>query len=279
MRVSHSSTTDTDLVGTMREGVLAQKHLLTGKDGSPDNYDLNIGRAGTGGWQAPRHRHNFDQIRYVIKGNYPYAKDKVLREGWVGYFPESVYYGPQDRPEGLETMVLQFGGASGAGYLSVAQREVANDELKRKGEFKNGVFTYYDEKGQRHNKDGSAACFEHATGRKLEFATPRYDDVIVMDPSAYAWIPQKAEGVYTKWLGSFAERNARIGFIRLDQNAVYNGGEQSSIEILFQTKGRVAVGDQEYGPESAFEFVPNEGPIAIRASEPSEFLCMVLHQF
>jgi hypothetical protein len=279
MRASQASTTNADLVGTMREGVLAQKHLLIGKDGSPINFDLNVGRTGNGGWQAPRHRHNFDQIRYVIKGTYPYGKDKILREGCVGYFPESVYYGPQDRPEGLETMVLQFGGASGNGYLSVAQREAANEALKQKGEFKNGVFTYYDEKGQRHNQDGSEACFEHATGRKLEFAPPRYEDVIVMDPSAYAWIPQGAEGMYVKWLGSFGERSAGIGFIRLDRNAIYGGGERPSVEILFQTKGRVAVSGQEYGPESAFEFLPNEGPIPVRAIEPSEFLCMVLHRF
>jgi hypothetical protein len=279
MRASQSSTTDADLVGTMREGVLAQKHVLIGEDGSPNNYDLNIGRTGEGGWRAPRHRHNFDQIRYVIKGKYPYGKDKILPEGWVGYFPESVHYGPQDRPEGLETMVLQLGGASGAGYLSVAQREAANEALKQKGEFKNGVFTYYDETGQRHNRDASEACFEHATGRKLEFAPPRYEDVIVMDPSAYAWVPQSAEGVYVKWLGSFTERNARIGFIRLDPNAVYGGGQQPSIELLFQTKGRVVVADREYGPESAFEFLPNEGLIPVRAAEPSEFLCMVLHKF
>ena len=173
MRASKSSSTAADLVGTMREGVLAQKHLLIGEDGSPNNYDLNIGRTGSGGWRAPRHRHNFDQIRYVIKGHYPYAKDKVLPVGCVGYFPESVHYGPQDRPEGLETMVLQLGGASGGGYMSVAQREAANEALKAKGEFKNGIFTTYDEKGQRHNQDASEACFEHATGRKLVFAPPR----------------------------------------------------------------------------------------------------------
>ena len=105
-----------DVVGSMRDGVLAQKHLLFGEDGSPNNYDLNVGLAGSGGWRTPRHRHNFDQIRYVLKGDYPYADKKVLPEGWIAYFPKSVHYGPQDRPEGLETMVLQFGDASGGGY-------------------------------------------------------------------------------------------------------------------------------------------------------------------
>ena len=279
MRISQASTIGTDLVGTMRAGVLAQKHLLLGQDGSPNNYDLNIGRAGEGGWRTPRHRHNFDQIRYVIKGNYPYMGDKVLPEGWVGYFPESVYYGPQDRPEGLETLVLQFGGASGNGYVSVAEREAANEALKSKGQFKDGVYTYYDEAGQRHNKDASVACFEYATGRKLEFARPRYENVVVMDPSAHAWLPQGAAGVYVKWLGSFTERSAGIGFIKVESDATYSAGMLPSITLLYQTKGRVAVEGREYGPGSAFEFLPNEGPIRVQAVEEAELVCMTLHQF
>jgi len=279
MRVSQASTIGTDLVGTMRAGVLAQKHLLIGQPGAPNNYDLNVGRAGEGGWRTPRHRHNFDQFRYVIKGNYPYMGDKVLPEGWVGYFPESVYYGPQDRPEGLETLVLQCGGASGNGYVSVADREVANDALKHKGEFKDGVYTYYDAAGQRHNQDASAACFEYATGRKLEFAQPRYSDVVVMNPSAYEWLAQDTKGVYIKWLGTFTERNAGIGFVRVESNATYDAGMLPAITLLYQTNGRVAVKDREYGPGSAFEFLPNEGPIRIRAIEEAEFVCMTLHKF
>jgi hypothetical protein len=100
-----------------------------------------------------------------------------------------------------------------------------------------------------------------------------------MDPSAYAWVPQGAEGVYAKWLGSFGERGAGVGFIRLDRNAIYGGGDRTSTEILFLTKGRVLVDGQEYGPEAAFEFRAEEGPIPMLAVAPSEFLCMVLHRF
>jgi hypothetical protein len=97
MRVSKAADTDIEQVGTMREGKLDQKHLLFGEDGSPNNYDLNMGQTGGGGWRTPRHRHNFDQIRYVIAGQLPYTDTDVLEEGWVGYFPESVHYGPQER--------------------------------------------------------------------------------------------------------------------------------------------------------------------------------------
>ena len=32
-------------------------------------------------------------------GTLPYNETDVLEQGWVGYFPESVHYGPQERSE------------------------------------------------------------------------------------------------------------------------------------------------------------------------------------
>jgi len=279
MRVGTAAETDSEKVGTMREGKLDQKHLLFGEDGSPNNFDLNTGLTGGGGWRTPRHRHNFDQIRYVLKGRLPYSETDFLEEGWLGYFPESVHYGPQERAEGLQTVVLQCGGASGAGYLSVAQREAVNAELNETGEFKKGMYTFTDENGTVQTVDGSQAIFERAMGHKLEFATPRYTDVIAMNPEAYDWLPQGDPGVQEKWVGTFTERNLRLGFLRLDAGAVYQAGQFPSIEILFQIKGQVVAGGAKYGPETGYEFLPNEGPVPVEAVEPTEFLRAVLHQF
>ena len=279
MRVGEPASVESGVVGSMRSGVLEQKFLLTGQDGSPNNYVLNIGRAGGGGWSAPRHRHNFDQIRYVLRGNYPIAKGKAMPEGTVGYFPEGAYYGPQDRPEGLETMVCQFGGASGAGFLSVAQREAANDVLKRKGEFKDGVFTFYDEKGQKHNQDGFEACYEQAMGRKLVYPKPRYDDIILMDPAHYEWLPGESPGVSIKPMGAFTERNTQLGFVRVRAGATLAAGMQSSIELLFLSEGRVSVSGHEFGSRSAFEFLAHEGPVLMQAISDALFLRIVLPRF
>lgn len=279
MRVSKAADTDVEAVGSMREGKLDQRHLLFGEDGSPNNYDLNMGHTGGGGWRTPRHRHNFDQVRYVIEGKLPYTETDVLEQGWVGYFPESVHYGPQERAEGLRTLVLQCGGASGAGYLSVAQREATNAALAETGEFKKGKYHYVDENGDEQVVDGSLAIFEHAMGGKLEFATPRYTDVIAMNPEAYAWLPQGAEGVSEKWLGTFTERDFRIGLLKLDAGATYEAGLFSSMEILFQIDGEVLAGDAKYGAETGYEFLPNEGAVAIEAVEPTQFLRFILHTF
>ena len=279
MRVGRASDVDSELVGSMREGKLAQKHLLFGEDGSPNNYDLNTGLAGSGGWRTPRHRHNFDQFRYVIEGQLPYSEEKILKKGWVGYFPESVHYGPQDRAEGLRTLVLQLGGASGKGYLSVAQRESTNKMLEEKGRFEKGMYYWTDSEGKEQSMDGSDACFENAMGQKLSFAEPRYTDVIAMNPDAYEWQPEGSEGTWVKWLGTFTERNTKVGFVKLDANAAYGAGQQSSIELLYVTKGSVAVGDTEYGPDTAFEFLAHEGPVALRATEDSELLAFVFPKF
>ncbi len=280
MRISEAAAAEGGRVGSMREGVLDQKFLLIGEDDdSPNNYLLNVGRTGSGGWGTPRHRHNFDQIRFVLQGSYPVAPHKIMKEGTVAYFPESVHYGPQDRPEGLEMMVMQFGGASGQGFLSVAKREAANDALKKKGEFKNGVFTYIDEKGQKHNQDGSAACFEEATGKKLEFSPPRYDDVVMMEPSAYAWVETGTPGVSTKLLGTFTERDTRIGQLKINAGSTFNTGTRSAIEVLFLSSGKIKVDGKSYSERTAIELLPTDKPVDIVAEEEAIFLAVTLPKF
>lgn len=279
MRISEAETSETGQVGSMREGKLAQKFLLMGEDGSPNNYLLNVGLTGSGGWGTPRHRHNFDQIRYVLKGKYPVSPHKVMGEGSVAYFPESVHYGPQDRPEGLEMMVIQFGGASGSGFLSTPMREAANDRLNKKGTFKDGIFSWVDDKGQKHNMDGSAACFEEAMGVKLTFAPPRYDDVVVMEPAACDWIATGTPGVSAKLLGTFTERNAQIRLLKLDAGATMNTGARAQMEVLFMSTGKITVAGKTYGDKTAIELLPTDQPVDIVASAESVFFSVTLPKF
>ena len=279
MRISEAATSEGGRVGSMREGTLDQKFLLMGADGSPNNYLLNVGLTGSGGWGTPRHRHNFDQIRYVLKGVYPASPHKKMVEGSVAYFPESVHYGPQDRPEGLEMMVLQFGGASGSGFLSTPMREAANDALKKKGIFKDGVFTWVDDKGQKHNMDGSAACYVEATGKEMVLHPPRYDDIVVMDPEAYAWIETGVPGVATKLVGTFTERNVSMSFIKVAAGATFNTGIRSQLEVLFMSKGNITVEGKTYGDQTGIELLPDDASAEIKANADSLFFSVTLPKF
>lgn len=282
MRISEASKSEGGNVGSMREGKLSQKFLLTGDDESPNNYLLNVGRTGSGGWGTPRHRHTFGQIRYVLKGSYPASPHKKMAEGSVAYFPESVHYGPQDRPEGLEMMVMQFGDASGNGFLSVARREKANDELKAIGTFHDGVFTW-EEDGRKFNVDGSEACVAHALGlplkTSLSFAPPRYDDVVLMDPENYRWIETGTEGVSEKLLGVFTERFLTIKFIKVAKGATFNTGSRDQIQILFMSEGSVTVDGETYGPRTGIELLPTDAPADIVANEDVLFLSVHLPKF
>jgi len=279
MRISDAATSVGGSVGSMRDGKLDQKFLLQGDDDSPNNYLLNVGLTGEGGWGTPRHRHNFDQIRYVLKGQYPAAPHKIMGEGDVAYFPESVHYGPQDRPQGLEMMVIQFGGASGSGFLSTPRREAANEALKAKGEFKNGIFTWVDEEGKKHNMDGARACFEEATGRTMSYDPARYDDVVMMASDSYQWIATDTPGVSTKLLGTFTERNTRIGFIKLDAGATYDTGSRTQIDVLFMNTGSVTVDGQTYGEKTAIELLPTDAPVEVTANTETVFLVVSLPRF
>lgn len=279
MRISEAATSEGGRVGSMRDGVLNQKFLLQGEDGSKNNYLLNVGLTGAGGWGTPRHRHNFDQIRFVLKGKYPVSPHKMMEEGTVAYFPESVHYGPQDRPDGLEMMVLQFGGADGQGFLSVAGREAANERLKAKGTFHDGIFTWIDEKGQKHNMDGSAACVEEATGKKLEFARPRYDDVVMMYTEASEWLPTGQAGVFVKTLGTFTERNTRIGMLKIEAGATFDTGARDQLEVLFLSKGSIRVNGKTYGDKTGIELLPSDAPAVIKAEAECTFLTVLLPKF
>ncbi|MNH35477.1 hypothetical protein D3C79_961630 [compost metagenome] len=100
-----------------------------------------------------------------------------------------------------------------------------------------------------------------------------------MNPAAYDWAPEGSEGVSVKWLGTFTERNLRIGFIRLEAGAVYVTNQHPSIQVLYLTHGKLEVEGEQYGPETGFEMAANEAPVAMRAVEATELLCFVFHQF
>ena len=275
MKTAHASTAPQHHT-VPREGLLDNRDLLVGTDGDPRNYRFAISRADTD-WLTPRHRHNFDQIRFPIEGDFHYAEDKVLPAGSVGYFPEGVYYGPQVRKQGLYMVVLQFGGASGQGFMGEKQHSKGYAEIEKTGKSEKGIYTYLDADGTQRRKDVYQAIWEYAMGRPLTYPPPRYNDIITMNPANYEWIPQReARGVAYKWLGTFTERGTRVGFVRLDAGATITAGSQSGPELIFVSKGSVKCQGNSYQLHTAFGFEAHEGAIPIQAAESSECLVVQL---
>jgi hypothetical protein len=258
-----------------RGGGLATKLLLTGDEGRPENFRLTLGRD-RGGHENPRHHHNFDQIRMSLSGSLSITPEKELAEGRIGYFPEGTWYGPQASAKAERiTLVLQFGGASGQGFISTRQMHQGYEALTKLGTFEAGAFHRTSSEG-RKNQDAFEAIWENVCGRKLAYPPARYDEPILMNPANFAWLPDRAQpGVAKKFLGSFTERGTRLELIRLAPDAVFASGEDNTRLLLFAINGAGEAGGEAWEDHAAFQIEPGERA-TIAASAASELLLIAL---
>jgi hypothetical protein len=230
-----------------RGGMFHFRNLMEGEPGTIDNFQLSMGRVG-GDFYSPRHRHNFEQVRFQLEGEVDFARDGKLKTGMVGYFPEGMFYGPQSQdPAGTPlTIVLQMGGASGSGYLSRNETKAGMDALKTQGEFKDGVFRRFKDVPGKRNMDGYQAIWEHVNQRPMVYPKPRYSRPFMMDPANYEWLPvEGAPGVAEQFLGVFTERRSTARFLRLDPGATL---EATGRSLFFVVAGEGTVGAEPLRP-------------------------------
>ena len=215
-----------------RGGTFHYRHLLNGTPGVLGNFQFNIGQL-EGDFASPRHRHNFDQFRYQIEGTMNFDRNGKMPAGSFGYFPEGAAYGPQTSEGRSVTAVLQFGSASGSGYLSREQVYAGTEELKKFGTFEGGIFRRRDNVEGRRNTDGYQAIWEHMNGQRMEYPKPRYREPIVVDPGHYEWLPVAGmPGVSEKPLGTFTERHCGAALIKLARGATYHADARSVYLVL-----------------------------------------------
>jgi hypothetical protein len=199
--------------------------------------------SGSDTFYTPRHRHNYEQIRVTVRGQANYGRSLVGKDGDVAYFPEGAHYGPQ-RIENADLLVIQWGPE----WVSRAQNDAAIDELKTRGEFKNGIYTYLDSSGTTRNLDGIRAVWEHVNKRPLVFPKPRYREPILMVPSSFAWNPV-GDTFAEKILGRFTERDLVVRLVRWERD-----GELTlpagRTQLVFTLRGDVTAAGTPFGPES-----------------------------
>lgn len=128
-----------------RQGRFEFQRLLEGTPRTPENFIFRMTKL-DGEFYSPRHCHNFDQIRFILEGWSDFSRNGRLAAGMVGYFPEGAAYGPQSVSEEALILALQFGGASGAGYLSAEEVEEGGGELRKTGRFEKGAYIWVDAK-------------------------------------------------------------------------------------------------------------------------------------
>ncbi|MEE8334740.1 MAG: hypothetical protein V3R85_12910 [Alphaproteobacteria bacterium] len=255
-------------------GGLRAKQLLKGKTGAPENYVFNVSHS-DGDYSTPRHRHNFDQVRFALEGDMRISPNQVVREGQIGYFPEGTTYGPYaDGGKARTIMIVQFGGASGQGYMDNAQQRAAKEKLLKEGAFKDGMFVRARGTGPRRT-DAYRAVWERCFGRRLELPKPRYEKPVIVDPRNFEWRATRRRGVEKKSLGIFTERQTRLEMVRIEAGKSWASRAERALSLFFVVDGKGTCDGQFIGKRSGAETGPGESATFTAKTEVTLF-CLVM---
>jgi quercetin dioxygenase-like cupin family protein len=89
MQVTHGSKVEWTQVSGHRSGQIDFKRLLQDKPGALDNFEPSIVRT-TGDYITPRHRHNFDQVRFCLEGAMNFATNRDRPSALLATFPRAL---------------------------------------------------------------------------------------------------------------------------------------------------------------------------------------------
>lgn len=239
----------------------------------PDNFFMQVSFVEEGEFHSPRHRHNFEQIRYMIRGEADYPEGKMT-DGTLGYFPEGAFYGPQEKLMGT-IIILQFGGPSGSGFVDRKQMKAAFEEMKARntGVFEDG--TYYRNPGVEGppTQDGNEAMIEHVRKRPLVYPTPQYATPILVNSEAFPWTPvEGCEGVDEKALGTFSSAKVPTARYRLAPGARFKATGRGAYLVL---SGEGELEDERFRTLSVLYLEEGEEAVFI-AREESDILLLGL---
>ena len=250
-----------------RGGNLQARVLLEGTPGTSGNFQFSLSATGAD-FVSPRHRHNFEQYRFTIEGEFDFGADGKMTQGMVGYFPEGVYYGPQSSANDTLAAVLQFGGVSGNGYLSAQQVNDGMEALQTVGKFKNGVFRRREGPG-RKNQDAFEAIWEHVNGRRVAYPASSYSGPALLNPSEFTWTPVNgAPGVWEERLGRFSANRTGVGMLKLERGARFEAPGRGVYLVL---SGGGTVADEPLRALTAF-YVESDELAALHAREEVRML-------
>ncbi|MCY1165988.1 hypothetical protein D9M73_59040 [compost metagenome] len=250
-----------------RQGTFRAHPMLHGTDGTPGNFFLQLSRT-YADFLSPRHRHNFEQIRVQLEGPADFDRDGVMQQGSVGYFPEGVFYGPQSISGESLTLVLQFGGASGSGYISEARFQAGVEKLKATGTFEQGIYRSTRPDGSVRSKDAYEAVWEDLNGRALKYPGSRYQKPVLLDPEAFAWQETDDDaGTARRHLLTASEGELRLAQWKLAS------GKQVTLEantIVFVMEGQGQTNGSEWDKWSTL--YSGESPLTLAAKSPAVLL-------
>ncbi|MFD8820668.1 hypothetical protein ACFV23_56665 [Streptomyces sp. NPDC059627] len=206
--------------------------------------DLVRYEGGHGTFSAPRHKHNFDQIRYTISGRPDFGHYQVSAAGQSAFFPAGAAYGPETIEE-ADILLIQWG----ENWVTRAQHDATYAEMQTRGEFRDGYYITVDADGKEHRADGRNAVWEAFNQRELVYPQPRYPQPVLMEPAGFVWRPS-GDGVSAKVLGRFTEDDVYVANHRWDETGGTLTLAPERMQLLWIAEGRLTTGGVAYEPHT-----------------------------
>jgi hypothetical protein len=257
-----------------RGGSIGFRDLMMGTEGDPGNYGLQLVHINEA-YFTPQHRHNFEQVRIMLEGSFSFGKGLEQHQGSAGYFCEGTYYTQQDLGPST-TLLLQIGGPSKQGFMSRAQLRRGIDELASKGQFKDGVFTWLDKAGKKHNQDSYEAVWEHVNGKGLNYPQPQFRTPVLLETERFTW-REVGKAVRARHFASFNEYGLGLVQLELEAGAKYHLVARAS-QLLFCDDGEGSVNARPYQRWSTIQLNSNEAA-HLHARTTSRFYVFNLPSF
>jgi hypothetical protein len=253
-----------------RNGRISRKFIREGELAPGVGYtsDLVKYHGGHGVFTAPRHRHNFDQIRLTLAGETDYGYEQIAGPGDATFFPAGAYYGPE-RFEEAEIFLLQWS----PDWVTRDQSNAAYVTLSTTGEFKDGFYISTDDDGREIKKDGTNAVWEAVNGKPLVIPAPKYQQPILMRPEGFDWKPAPG-GVIVKDLGHFTDEDLNIVTYRWSDDAMVQLSPERT-QILWIASGAMSLDGREFGAQTILFSDLGESH-ELRGVQPGEATCIGL---
>jgi hypothetical protein len=255
-----------------RSGGVMFKTMFAGTEGEAGNYWYTLVRISD--YHAPTHRHNFDQVRYMLDGRFGFG-DAVQEEGSVGYFTEGLPYTQTSMGNNVH-LLLQCEGGSRSPYLSPEQVKRAAGELAKIGSFDGGRYTA--PAPGSTPIDGFEAVWQHVTGASVSYSSPRYSEPLILEPERFAFVESDQAGLSSKALGSFTEREIAIGFQKVEAGCTVTIAPTGQTTLFFVREGHgtcssaVVLDKQAYVANTAVLVAAEEALMVSASSQTNLFV-------
>ena len=223
-----------DIAGAHRGGSHRIVPLYSGDPDDPGNYEFSLYTVSEG-YHTPRHRHHYDQVRYVLSGSLSIGSDVWLNPRQLGWFPAGTSYGPQHNDLPATALILQIGGPDGQGFPPYDRLPAAKAALAERGVFDNGTYRDTDPDGNARNRDAMLAVETEISGREPFLPPPRYSAPVLMNVDSFQWRPTPTAGVRSKHFGTFGEGRLAIEFVSIDERAT-GLREPQALTVLSSSK-------------------------------------------